>query len=293
MYVVATLYLFVEIHNPEDLQQDWKRKMLAEDVTGTILVTPEGINGTVSGPRAGINALFEHIKADKRFAQLEHKESFAEERPFKRTKVKLKRETIPMGAQVDPKRIVGTYVPPEKWNDVISDPETVVVDTRNDYEIYLGTFKNAINPKTATFKEFPEWVAKNLDPKKHKKVAMFCTGGIRCEKSTSYLKEQGFEDVYHLQGGILKYLENVDKQQSLWDGECYVFDDRVAVGHGLEPSRENSMCTACGHSLIAADLKRPTYKKDQFCPHCFDRNGPEELRQRLLAEGYPLQGKRI
>lgn len=293
MYVVAALYLFTEINNPEELQPDWKAKMLAEDVTGTILVTPEGINGTIAGAREGIDAVLAHIKADERFAHLEHKESFADERPFLRTKVKLKRETIPMGAQVDPQKIVGTYVKPEKWNDVISDPDTVVVDTRNDYEIYLGTFRNALNPKTVTFKEFPQWVADNLDPKKHKKVAMFCTGGIRCEKSTSYLKEQGFEEVYHLQGGILKYLEEVDEAQSLWDGECYVFDDRVAVGHGLEPSKANSMCTACGHSLIAADLKRPTYKKDAFCPHCFDRNGPEELRQKLLAEGYPLQGKRI
>lgn len=293
MYVVAALYLFVEVDNPEDLQTDWKAKMLAENVTGTILVTPEGINGTISGTRDGIDAVLAHIKADSRFAQLEHKESFTEELPFKRTKVKLKPETIPMGAPVDPKKIVGTYVEPRKWNDVISDPETVVVDTRNDYEIYLGTFKNAVNPKTATFKEFPEWVAENLDPKKHKKVAMFCTGGIRCEKSTSYLKEQGFEEVYHLKGGILKYLEEIDKEQSLWDGECYVFDDRVAVGHGLEPSKANSMCAACGHSLIAADLKRPTYKKDTFCPHCFERNGPEDLRQKLLDEGYPLQGKRI
>ena len=198
-----------------------------------------------------------------------------------------------MGTQVDPKKTVGTYVTPSDWNQVISDPETVVVDTRNDYEIYLGTFKNAVNPKTATFKEFPAWAGENLDPQKHKKVAMFCTGGIRCEKSTSYLKEQGFEEVYHLKGGILKYLEETPQEQSLWDGECYVFDDRVAVGHGLAPSQANSMCTACGHSLIAADLKRPTYKKDEFCPHCFDRNGSEDLRQKLLAEGYPLQGKRI
>ena len=293
MYVVAALYLFVEIDNPADLQKDWKTKMLAEDVTGTILVTPEGINGTISGERAGIDAVLAHIKADPRFAQLEHKESFAEEKPFKRTKVKLKPETIPMGATVDPKKTVGTYVKPQDWNALISDPETIVVDTRNDYEIYLGTFKNALNPKTATFKEFPQWVAENLDPKKHKKVAMFCTGGIRCEKSTSYLKEQGFGEVYHLQGGILKYLEETPEENSLWDGECYVFDDRVAVGHGLEPSKQNSMCGACGHSLIAADLKRPTYKKDSFCPHCFDRNGSTELREQLLAEGYPLQGKRI
>ncbi len=293
MYVVAALYKFVIIDNPKVLQADWKQKMLDNDVTGTILVTDEGINGTISGSRWGIDAVLNHIKSDERFTDLEHKESFCEEKPFLRTKVKLKPETIPMGAKVDPNKIVGSYVSPQDWNDVISDPDTIVVDTRNDYEIYIGTFKNAVNPKTATFKEFPEWVAQNLDPKKHKKVAMFCTGGIRCEKSTSYLKELGFEDVCHLKGGILKYLEEIDQEQSMWDGECYVFDDRVAVGHGLEPSQENSRCQPCGHSLIAADLKRPTYLKGSFCPHCFEENGPEELRQKLLAEGYPLQGKRL
>lgn len=293
MYVVAALYKFVNINNPEELQPNWKQKMLDNQVTGTILVTPEGINGTISGPREGVDAVLAHIRADERFADLEHKESLSEDRPFQRTKVKLKKETIPMGAQVDPQKIVGTYVKPQDWNALISDPETIVVDTRNDYEIYIGTFKNAVNPKTATFKEFPKWVAENLDPQKHKKVAMFCTGGIRCEKSTSYLKEQGFDNVYHLQGGILKYLEEIEEDQSLWEGECYVFDDRVAVGHGLEPSKENSLCNACGHSLVAADLKRPTYKKDDYCPHCFSERAPKEVYQALLDSGYPLQGKRL
>ena len=293
MYVIAALYKFVNIDNPEELQPNWKQKMLDNNVTGTILVTPEGINGTISGPREGIDAVLAHIRADERFATLEHKESFADEAPFLRTKVKLKKETIPMGATVDPNKIVGTYVKPEEWNDLISDPDTILVDTRNDYEVYIGTFKNAVNPKTATFKEFPQWVAENLDPQKHKKVAMFCTGGIRCEKSTSYLKEQGFENVYHLQGGILKYLEEIKQEDSLWEGECYVFDDRVAVGHGLEPSKENGLCTACGHSLIAADLKRPTYKKDEYCPHCFAERAPQEVYQALADSGYPLQGKRL
>lgn len=293
MYVVAALYKFVDVNNPEKLQADWKAKMLESQVTGTILVTPEGINGTIAGTRGGIDTVLAHLRQDKRFKDLEHKESLSKKQPFLRTKVKLKPETIPMGAPVDPKKTVGTYVDSEDWNALISDPETLVVDTRNDYEIYLGTFKNALNPKTATFKEFPQWVKENLDPQKHKKVAMFCTGGIRCEKSTSYLKEQGFKDVFHLKGGILKYLEQIEEEQSLWQGECYVFDDRVAVGHKLEPSKQNSRCGPCGQSLIAADLKRPTYKKDTYCPHCFPENGPEELRQKLRAEGYPLQGKRI
>lgn len=293
LYVIAALYHFTPISNPEKLQPIWKEEMLKNGVKGTILVTPEGVNGTISGSREGIDAVLDYIRSDDRFKALEHKESFSKEPPFLRTKVKLKPETIPMGALVDPLKTVGTYVPSTEWNDLISDPETIVVDTRNDYEIYLGTFKGAVNPKTATFKEFPQWVAENLDPEKHKKVAMFCTGGIRCEKSTSYLKDQGFEEVYHLKGGILKYLEDMPEKESLWEGECYVFDDRVAVGHGLKPSEENSLCTACGHSLIAADLKRPTYKKDAYCPHCFDTNAPQELYTKLKEEGYPLQGKRI
>ena len=272
-YVVAALYKFAEMDATPTLQAAWKEGMLANEVTGTILLTPEGINGTISGLRDGIDAVLAMLRAHPALSTLEHKESYSPERPFLRTKVKLKRETIPLGVQVDPNQIVGTYVKPQDWNDLISSPDVVLVDTRNDYEVYLGTFKNAQNPATATFKEFPQWVAENLDPNQHKKVAMFCTGGIRCEKSTSYLKDLGFENVYHLQGGILKYLEEIPQQESLWEGECYVFDDRVAVGHGLAPSTENSLCEACGHALIAADLKRPTYQKGVCCPHCYERNG--------------------
>ena len=214
---------------------------------------------------------------------LNTKKAFVMNSHSAKTKVKLKKETIPMGAQVDPNHIVGTYVKPKDWNDLISDPDVITIDTRNGYETYLGMFKGSVDPETETFKEFPQWVADNLDTKKHKRVAMYCTGGIRCEKSTSYLKEVGFEEVYHLEGGILKYLEEVPEEESLWEGDCYVFDDRVAVKHGLEASKEAATCKACGHSLIAADLKRPTFKDGVQCPHCHDANNESGKVQEASA----------
>lgn len=267
--VCATFYHFVDVTDPEVLQPKWKHFMLENEVTGTILVTPEGINSTISGERAGVDALLAMIRSDERFETMAHKESYAQERPFKRTKVKLKKETIPMNYKADPKKIVGSYVKPEDWNALISDPDVITIDTRNDYELHLGTFKNAVNPCTKTFKELPQWVEENMDTNKHKKVAMFCTGGIRCEKSTSFMLDQGFEEVYHLDGGILKYLEEVPEEESLWEGECYVFDDRVAVGHGLKPSQDAVICKSCGYSLIAADLRRASFKEPgRVCPNC-------------------------
>ncbi|WP_435786480.1 rhodanese-related sulfurtransferase, partial [Alcanivorax borkumensis] len=242
--VVAALYKFVRLSGFEQLQQPLLDLMHANDVRGTLLLANEGINGTVSGPRAGVDAVLNWLKSDERLATLEHKESFHDEHPFLRTKVKLKKEIVTMGVEgIDPTRTVGTYLSPQEWNEIIADPDTVLIDTRNDYEVEVGTFKGAINPETRTFREFPEYVKQTLDPQKHKKVAMFCTGGIRCEKSTAYLKEQGFDEVYHLKGGILKYLEEMPKEDSLWEGECFVFDERVTVDHDLNPG-EFDQCHA-------------------------------------------------
>lgn len=232
-YVVCALYKFVELNHYQELRAPLLALMEENHIRGTLLLAQEGINGTVASSRQGIDALLAWLENEPSLKGTVYKESSASEPPFNRTKVKLKKEIVTMGVEgIDPRHVVGTYVKPQDWNALISDPEVLVVDTRNDYEVQLGTFKNALNPKTETFREFPHYVQENLDPQKHKKVAMFCTGGIRCEKSTAYLKEQGFEEVYHLEGGILKYLEEVPQEQSLWEGDCYVFDGRVAVGHG-------------------------------------------------------------
>ncbi|MDD9912419.1 MAG: rhodanese-related sulfurtransferase [Alphaproteobacteria bacterium] len=264
-FIAATFYKFVVVDNCEALQKDWKQFMLDHDVKGTILVTPEGINATIAGPQQGVQATLAHIREDERFADLEHKESESDVQPFGRTKVKLKRETIPLGSPVDPNRICGTHLNSEEWNNLISDPDTIIIDTRNDYEVRLGTFKNAIDPKTKTFKELPQWVEQNLtEADKKKRVAMFCTGGIRCEKSTSFMLEQGFEEVYHLKGGILKYFEEMPQEESLWEGDCYIFDDRVALQHDLSPAENARICKKCNNALIAADLRR------MHCPSCGD-----------------------
>ena len=239
----------------------------------------EGINGTISGPRAGVDTVLGWLKQDERLAALEHKESFHDEHPFLRTKVKLKKEIVTMGVEgIDPTRTVGTYLSPEEWNTVISDPDTVLIDTRNDYEVEVGTFKGAINPETRTFREFPEYVKETLDPARHKKVAMFCTGGIRCEKSTAYLKEQGFEEVYHLKGGILKYLEEMPKEDSLWEGECFVFDERVTVDHDLNPG-EFDQCHACRRPISDEDKRSEQFQLGVSCPKCYDESSPEQKQR--------------
>ena len=232
--VVTALYHFVTLDNYKDLRQPLLNIMLKNNVKGTLLLASEGINGTIAGSRASIDNVLQWIRTDKRLEDVRHKESFDETMPFNRTRVKLKNEIVTMGIEgIDPNRTVGTYVKPEDWNALISDPDVTLIDTRNDYEVAIGTFKNAVNPKTDTFREFPKYVNENFTPEKNKKVAMYCTGGIRCEKSTAYLKEQGYEEVYHLQGGILKYLETVPETESLWEGECFVFDSRVSVNHAL------------------------------------------------------------
>src|SRR6476469_2551950 len=232
--VVPALYKFVSLPDFAEKKDPLLAYCLAQNIKGTLLLAQEGINGTIAGSRAAVDAVLSFLRTDPRLADLEHKESYTDIPPFDRMKVRLKKEIVPLGVpEVDPNQKVGTYVTPEEWNQLISDPEVVLIDTRNDYEVQIGTFQGACNPQTASFREFPDYVRQNLDPQKHKKVAMFCTGGIRCEKASSYMLEQGFEEVYHLKGGILKYLEAVPAEESLWSGECFVFDQRVAVGHGL------------------------------------------------------------
>ncbi|WP_154223724.1 rhodanese-related sulfurtransferase [Marinicella rhabdoformis] len=275
-YQVSALYHFVRLENFETLKQPLLDCMIANEVKGTLLLANEGINGTIAGTTEGIQAVFNHLKTDHRLQDIRSKESFTDTLPFYRSKVKLKKEIVTMGVEgIDPRHVVGTYVKPKDWNDLISDPDVVVVDTRNDYEYQIGSFENALNPNTETFREFPDYVAKNLDPEKHKKVAMFCTGGIRCEKSTAYLKEQGFEDVYHLEGGILKYLEDVPKENTMWEGECFVFDNRVAVNHDLEKGQYDQ-CFACRYPITEEEKQSDKYQKGVSCPHCYDQTTAEQ-----------------
>jgi len=276
MYVVAALYKFVRLPDCVTLRDDLYNTMVANKVKGTLLLAEEGINGTICGPREGVDAVKAWLDADGRFDGLSYKESLSEELAFYRTKVKLKKEIVTMGVEgIDPANIVGTYVKGEEWNKLISDPDTILIDTRNDYEVAIGTFENAVNPNTTTFREFPKWAADNLDKNKHKKVAMFCTGGIRCEKSTAYLKEQGFAEVYHLDGGILKYLEEMPQEKSMWQGECFVFDQRVAVKHGLEQGSYDQ-CYACRMPLSADEMASDKYVKGLSCPHCHDKTTDEQ-----------------
>ena len=240
-------------------------------IKGTLLLAYEGINGTIAGTDDTINQLLDFLKADPRLAALEHKESRAEKMPFYRMKTRLKREIVTMGVEgIDPNNVVGTYVDPKDWNELISDPDVVLIDTRNDYEVEIGTFKGALNPDTQTFREFPQWVEDNRDKLKKPKVAMFCTGGIRCEKASSFMKLNGFDDVYHLKGGILKYLETQPQDGSLWEGDCFVFDQRVAVKHGLEQS-DYDQCYACRYPITDEEKTSPLYVQGVSCPRCHDK----------------------
>jgi len=269
--VVCALYKFVTLENFQSLRQPLHNVMEANQVRGTLLLADEGINGTIAGSRAAIDKVLDWLRSDPRLADIDYKESFTDNLPFNRTKVKLKKEIVTMGVEgIDPKRVVGTYVSPADWNKLISDPDVVLVDTRNDYEFKVGTFKNAINPNTESFREFPRYVRENLHPEKQKKIAMFCTGGIRCEKSTAFLKEQGFNEVYHLKGGILKYLEEVPIQETLWEGECFVFDERVTVNLRLEKGNYDQ-CNACRLPITEADKASDRYQQGVSCPHCYDK----------------------
>lgn len=271
------MYKFVALENFKEMRQPLLNVMEENGIKGTLLLAHEGINGTVSGTREGIDALIAYLNSDPRIDPISFKESLHNEQPFYRTKVKLKKEIVTMGVEgIDPRKTVGTYVKPKDWNALISDPDVTVIDTRNGYEIEIGTFKHAIDPKTETFREFPDYVAKELAPSKNKKVAMFCTGGIRCEKSTAYLKEQGFEEVYHLEGGILQYLEDVPKEESLWEGDCFVFDNRVAVNHDLEKSHYEQ-CYACRLPITDEDKRTEQYEPGVSCPHCFGKHTEEQI----------------
>ncbi len=274
--VIAALYKFVSLPDYEKIRDPLLGFCEKNDIKGTLLLALEGINGTVSGTRESIDALLAFLKQDPRFEHIEHKESFEQEQPFYRMKVKLKKEIVTMGVEgIDPNDIVGTYVEPSDWNALISDPDVTVVDTRNNYEYEIGSFKHAQNPNTETFREFPAYTKENLDPQKNKKVAMFCTGGIRCEKSTAYLKQQGFDEVYHLKGGILKYLEDVPQEESLWEGECFVFDNRVAVDHDLNKGQYDQ-CHGCRYPITEEDKTSEKYLEGVACPRCFDKQTPDQ-----------------
>jgi UPF0176 protein len=246
--VVATFYKFVRLPDSAELRSSLHTRCESLDIRGTILLAAEGINGTIAGTPEAIEAFLTGLRLDSRFADLEHKESTASAPPFDRLKVRLKAEIVTLGLpEIDPNERVGTYVKPEDWNALIQDPDVVVIDTRNQYEVNIGSFERAENPQTRSFRQFPDYVQR-LDPAQHPKVALFCTGGIRCEKASSYMLSQGFSEVYHLQGGILKYLEEVPEAESLWQGECFVFDQRVAVQHGLAAGT-HEMCQACGYPI--------------------------------------------
>ena len=276
-YIVCAMYKFVALENYKEMRQPLHQVMEDNGIKGTLLLAEEGINGTVSGSREGIDTLLAYLNSDSRINPISFKESLHEEKPFYRTKVKLKKEIVTMGVQgIDPTKTVGTYVKPKDWNELISDPEVLLIDTRNDYEIEIGTFQNAVNPNTETFREFPQYVKDNLDPEKHKKVAMFCTGGIRCEKSTAYLKEQGFDEVYHLEGGILQYLEDVPKEDTMWEGDCFVFDNRIAVNHDLEKSVYDQ-CYACRLPITEEDKQSDKYEAGVSCPHCFGKHSEQQI----------------
>ncbi|WP_289303065.1 rhodanese-related sulfurtransferase, partial [Methylophaga sp. UBA3996] len=274
--VVCALYKFVTLDNYTELKTPLLDFMLEHEVRGTLLLAQEGINGTVAGSREAIDALLNYLQQDPRLDPISYKESFTDTAPFMRTRVKLKKEIVTMGVEgIDPKQVVGTYVKPKQWNELISASDVLLIDTRNDYEVQVGTFKNAVNPQTDSFREFPDYVKSHLDPEKHKRVAMFCTGGIRCEKSTAFLKEQGFDEVYHLEGGILKYLEEVPAEESMWQGECFVFDDRVTVNHNLEKG-DYDQCHACRLPITEEEKQSPLYQKGVSCPHCYDKTTPEQ-----------------
>ncbi len=269
--VVVTFYKFVRLPDFAEKRDPLLSHCEAQGIRGTILLAAEGINGTIAGSRQAIDSVLSFLRSDPRLVDLEPKESYADSPPFDRMKVRLKNEIVTLGLpEIDPSDRVGTYVSPKEWNALICDPEVTVIDTRNDYEVSIGTFKGAQNPKTASFRQFPEYVRDRLDPTQHKKVALFCTGGIRCEKATSFMMAQGFQEVYHLKGGILKYLEEVPPEESLWQGECFVFDQRVALREGLAAGTHD-MCRSCGHPIAEIDKTSPYYQESISCPYCFDR----------------------
>ena len=280
---VITFYKFVPLAHYHELRQPLLNYCTRQGVKGTLLLAPEGINGTLAGTPEALEATLNRLRQEPLLADLAVKEAQAAAMPFGKMKVKLKPELVPLGhPEINPGDRVGQYVPPEHWNQLITAPDVTVIDTRNTYEVGIGTFQGAQNPGTESFREFPAYVAQHLDPDQHPKVALFCTGGIRCEKATAYLLQQGFEEVYHLRGGILNYLQTVPETDSLWQGECFVFDDRVAVTHDLAAGHYR-ICQGCGHPLSASELASDPYEPGITCPHCYADLTPEK-RRRLLEK---------
>ncbi len=281
--VVATFYQFVPLQDLQGLRSQLLEFGGDRHLKGTLILAPEGINATVAGPRTAIDDLMAKLRQMPEFqglARLEYKESQSQTLPFQRFKVRIKSEIVTFRQEnINPQETVGTYIQATEWNQLISNPEVTLIDTRNEFEVEIGTFKGAKNPKTASFTEFPDYIKENLDPQKTPKVAMFCTGGIRCEKATSYLLKQGFKEVYHLKGGILKYLEDIPEDESLWEGDCFVFDERVAVRHGLEPG-DYELCLSCGHPLSPEERNSPEYDWGISCPHCYGSLSEEKRRRR-------------
>lgn len=276
---VAAFYKFTALPDFEARQPPLRDIAEANHVRGTILLAHEGVNGTIAGSHEGVHAVLEHIKTIPGCADLEWKTSTTEDNPFLRMKVRLKKEIVTMGVTgIDPEKSHERYVEPHNWNSVISDPDTIVIDTRNDYEVSIGTFNGAINPETKSFRDFPEWFRKFREENGPTKVAMFCTGGIRCEKSTAFLRSEGVDDVVHLKGGILKYLETVPEEESLFNGECFVFDHRVSVDHKLAPGSYD-MCHACRQPITDADKTSPHYAPGISCPNCYDQHSEEKKRR--------------
>jgi UPF0176 protein len=286
---VAALYNFISIDNPSQYQRDIKEYCLAHNICGTLIIAKEGINGTIAGKAEDINVAMDYLDNLCNIRSGELKFSSAKKKPFPRLKVRLKKEIVTLRApEADPTKLVGTYINPEEWNDVINDTETIVIDTRNRYETKIGMFSGAVDPLTDNFTEFKDYVSKNLDPEKNKKIAMYCTGGIRCEKASSYMLAHGFDTVYHLKGGILEYLEHIPEKDSLWEGSCFVFDRRVAIDHGLKESA-HKLCFGCREPLEPEDLKTDEYEPGVSCPNCFSSLTPEKIRS-LRMRHSQLQG---
>ena len=281
-FLITALYHFTHLPDFKELRDLIYNELREKEIKGTILLAEEGINGTIAGEEAPLRAVLEFLRKDPRLAQLAHKESWSDEQPFVRLKVRLKKEIVTMGVPgVDPRETVGTYVKPKDWNELISQPDVVLIDTRNTYETKMGTFQGAVDPQTESFQEFPDWVKQSEDLGPDTRVAMFCTGGIRCEKASSFMLSEGFKEVYHLEGGILKYLEEVPQKESMWDGECYVFDKRVSVDHDLNPGRFE-LCVACGFPVEDEDKESPKYIEGIACPACHDQTSDE--RKERFAE---------
>ncbi len=289
---IAAFYKFVNLPHFQELQIKIKNFCINHEIKGTILLSQEGINSTISGLDHNIHATLNFLKSHKEFADLSYKLSYNDSYPFIRLKVRLKKEIVTLGVpNVDPTKQVGEYIDPADWNKLISDPTVINIDTRNEYEVKIGTFKNAINPHINTFREFPKFFTDNYNYiDQNQKIAMYCTGGIRCEKSTAYLLQLGFKNVYHLNGGILNYLQKVPKQDSLWQGECFLFDNRIGVDHSINKGCYN-MCPGCRHPISPEDQQAPQYKHGIYCPHCFDsisektiKRAEARLKQLMLAK---------